>query len=67
MKPEIQQTTETFVIRRTHDNLDSLRTTPASQQVVPCMEPFRCLTLLMSNPLAQCLDNEVLDLDAIRF
>jgi hypothetical protein len=67
MKSEIQQTTETIVIRRTHDNLDSLRTTPASQQIVPHVEPFRCLTLLMSNPSARRAESEVLDLEPIRF
>ena len=44
-----------------------MRSTPASQQVVPHVEPFRCLTLLMSDPSARRLENEVLDLDAIRF
>lgn len=41
--------------------------TLASQQVVPHIEPFRCLTLLISNPSAQRLENESLDLESIRF
>jgi hypothetical protein len=44
-----------------------MRSTLASQQVVPHIEPSRCLTLLMSNPSARSSENEVLDLDAIRF
>jgi hypothetical protein len=44
-----------------------MRSTPASQQVVPHVEPFICLTLLMSHPSARRSENEVLDLDAIRF
>lgn len=44
-----------------------MRSTLASQQVVPHIEPFRCLTLLISNPSAQRLGNEVVDLASIRF
>jgi hypothetical protein len=44
-----------------------MRSTPASQQVVPHIEPFRCLTLLIANPSAQRLENEVVDLASIRF
>jgi hypothetical protein len=44
-----------------------MRSTPASQQVVPHVEPYPCLTLLMSHPSARRLENEVLDLDSIRF
>jgi hypothetical protein len=44
-----------------------MRSTLASQQVVPHVEPFRCLTLLISNPLAQHSENESLDLASIRF
>lgn len=46
---------------------EQMRSTPASQQVVPHVEPFRCLTLLMSNPLAQHSENESLDSASIRF
>ena len=44
-----------------------MRSTLASQQVVPHIEPFRCLTLLISNPSAQRLENESLDLESLRF
>lgn len=44
-----------------------MRSTPASQQVVPYVEPSLCLTLLMSHPSARRSENEVLDLEAIRF
>lgn len=44
-----------------------MRSTLASQQVVPHVEPQICLTLLMSHPSARRSENEVLDLDAIRF
>jgi hypothetical protein len=44
-----------------------MRSTPASQQVVPHVEPSLCLTLLMSHPSARFSENEVLDLESIRF
>jgi hypothetical protein len=44
-----------------------MRSTPASKQVVPHVEPFRCLTLLISNPSAQRAESEALDLEPIRF
>jgi hypothetical protein len=44
-----------------------MRSTPASQQVVPHVEPSLCLTLLMSNPSARRSESKVLDLEPIRF
>lgn len=41
--------------------------TPASQQVVPHVEPSLCLTLLMSHTSARLSENESLDLESIRF
>jgi hypothetical protein len=46
---------------------EQMRSTPASQQVVPDIVQTRSLTLLISNPSAQRGENEVLDLGAIRF